>query len=64
MTYKKLSFLHRLGNVIQSIIVIVENLIGIVTFSYCYPNWSMKFIMWRMDTIFYGKSSSNRSVKN
>lgn len=43
-----LSFRHRIGNVIQAIIAIVENLITIFTFSSIMPKWTIKWILFRM----------------
>lgn len=45
---RRLSFRHRLGNVIQSFIGIAENLIMILTFSSITPKWTMKWILFRM----------------
>ena len=49
------SFMHRLGNTMQGVVTILENLVMILTFSYYIPNWSMKFIMWRFNTKFCDK---------
>ena len=43
-----LPFRHRLGNVIMAIIRIAENLTVILTFSSIMPNWTMKWIVFRM----------------
>lgn len=50
----QLSFLHRVGNLIQALITILENLVAILTFSFWMPCWSIKFVMWRLDTKLYG----------
>lgn len=57
-----LSFLHRVGNTIQSLITIAENLAVIVSFSYWLPNWSLRFAMWRLDTILYDNPRNESKV--
>lgn len=45
---RSLSFKHRIGNELQFIVGIFENLVMLFTFSYVMPKWSMKFIIFRM----------------
>jgi len=50
---KKVSFLHRIGNIIGALIQILENIVILLTFSYVLPNWSWLYIIWRTDTCLY-----------
>lgn len=43
-----LPFKHRIGNMLQALICIIENFIIILTFSSIRPTWSMKWIVFRM----------------
>ena len=45
---EKLCFRHKLGNTIQGFVCIVDNLVMMLTFSYYMPNWTIKFIVFRM----------------
>ena len=51
--HTKLSFIHRVGNFMGGCVTIAEALVMILTFSYIMPSWSMDFIIWRLDSIFY-----------
>lgn len=48
--FNKIPFGHRVGNVIQSLVSIAENLIIILTFSSIRPSWSFDFVIWRLKT--------------
>lgn len=45
----KCNIYHRLGNVIQALIQIAENLIIVLTLGFVYYNWSIKWIMYRLN---------------
>ena len=55
----KCSVLHRIGNIIQAFVSIFEHLITILSFGFLYPNWTMKFVMWRLKTTLYSDKKIN-----
>lgn len=57
---KKCSLYHRFGNIIQSLVLIAENLIILLTFGFIYPNWSWKWIMSRLHSKFYDNPTSDK----
>lgn len=57
----KCGWKHRLGNLIQAFVHVAENLIILVTFGIIYPNFSMKWIMYRLcDSKFFYEQKQNK----
>lgn len=64
---KEFDFKHRLGNVIQSLIAIIESLISIISFSFILPSWSIMFAFYRGTKgkhLFYGKNYGKKYKEN
>jgi hypothetical protein len=53
------SFWHRVGNTMQAIITILQNLVIILTFSYYIPEWTIPFIEWRLKTRFFKRTDKD-----
>ena len=50
----KMSRKHRIGNIMQAFVNIIESIIIFLSFSYIMPNFVMKFIIWRLNSKYYG----------
>ena len=49
----KANFLHRIGNIVQAFLSIIDNIIIICTFGFIYTNFSLLWIKYRLGTKLY-----------
>ena len=54
-TFGKYSVYHRIGNIIQALVNIAENLVILLTLGFLYPNWAIKWAIYRTNSRWYGR---------
>jgi hypothetical protein len=58
----KCGWKHRLGNVLSALVHVVENTIIILSLGFLYPNFSWKWMMWKLfDSKFFNENNKTDS---